>query len=81
MDAGSFQRVGGASDRRVFRGAVRPVRLGILARADKGGLGYQSLAVYTYLQPAVTVVVDIGNRRRPPTAEGWYPGADRKSVV
>ena len=51
------------------------MRLGILARADKGGLGYQSLAVYTYLKPAVTVVVDIGNRTRPPLAEGWYPGA------
>ena len=49
------------------------MRLGILARADKGGLGYQSLAVWNYLKPAVTVVVDIGHRKRPPLAPDWYP--------
>lgn len=49
------------------------MKLGIIARADQTGLGYQTRAYYKHLKPAKTMVVDIsslnGNKQYPE----WYP--------
>lgn len=37
------------------------MRLGLIARADNGGLGAQTFELYSWLQPAKTMVVDISD--------------------
>lgn len=51
------------------------MRLGLLARADETGLGYQTKAFYDHLKPVRTMVVDISNLNANQQHPEWYPGA------
>jgi len=51
------------------------MRLGLIARADRTGLGHQTWEVYRHLRPAVTVVVDMTGHgpQRSELNPSWYP--------
>lgn len=51
------------------------MRLGIIARADNGGLGAQTFEQYRHLEPTKTMVVDISNLNGFPTHYRRYPDA------
>lgn len=51
------------------------MRLGLIVRADTGGLGAQTYELYNWLQPAKTMVVDISDLNGFPTDHRRYPGA------
>lgn len=52
------------------------MKLGLVAAAQKRGLGTQSRQIHEWLQPDVTVIVDPGPERRPamPIHLEWFPG-------
>lgn len=51
------------------------MKLGLIARADKTGLGYQTKEFYDHMKPAKTMVVDIGHLNGNGQHPEWYPGA------
>lgn len=51
-------------------------RLGIVARADAGGLASQSLEVCRHLDPELVLLVDLGSRGRGPSIPGRYANHD-----
>lgn len=51
------------------------MRLGLIVRADTGGLGAQTYELYNWLQPAKTMVVDISQLNGFPNDHNRYPGA------
>lgn len=51
-------------------------RLGLIARADKTGLGYQTKAYYDHLQPDKTLVIDISDLNGNEQHYDWYPDAE-----
>lgn len=51
------------------------MRLGILARADHTGLGYQTRAYYKHLNPAKTMLIDISALNGNEQHYEWYPDA------
>lgn len=51
------------------------MRLTILVRADKTGLGYQTRAYYKHLNPHKTVIIDLKNLNGNEQYYGWYDGA------
>lgn len=52
------------------------MRLTLLARADKTGLGYQTQAYYKHLKPNKTVVIDLSILNGQPQDNSMYPGAE-----
>lgn len=48
------------------------MRLGLIVRADKTGLGYQTKAFYDHLKPAKTMLIDISMLNGQPQYYGWY---------
>lgn len=51
------------------------MRLGLMARADGGGLAAMTREFHRHLAPDKTLVIDLGDRGRGPIHPGWYPGA------
>lgn len=51
------------------------MRLGLLARADKTGLGYQTRDYYNHLKPHKTIIIDISSLNGQPQYYGWYQNA------
>lgn len=51
------------------------MKLGLIARADNSGLGIQTYEFYRHMQPAKTLVVDIGNLNGNQSFYERYPGA------
>lgn len=49
------------------------MRLGVIARCDKTGLGYQTRDYYKHLSPVKTLVVDIQHLNGNPQHYEWYP--------
>jgi glycosyltransferase involved in cell wall biosynthesis len=52
------------------------MRLTLLARADKTGLGYQTKSYYKFLQPSKTIVIDLSIINGA-IQEDWYPHAEK----
>lgn len=48
------------------------MRLGLIARADNTGLGYQTRDYYRHLQPHKTILIDISNLNGNPQNDDWY---------
>lgn len=48
-------------------------RLGLIARADDGGLGNLTREFYRHLEPDATLVVDLKGQGRGPVHPEWYP--------
>lgn len=53
-------------------------RLGLLVRADKTGLGYQTKDYYKWLKPHKTILIDISELNQQPQYYGWY---DDKFII
>lgn len=51
---------------------VKDFRLGLIVRADKTGLGYQSRSYYKHLNPDKVLLVDISKYNQQPQYYGWY---------
>ena len=51
------------------------MRLGLIARRDNTGLGYQTLSYYEYLKPSKTMVIDLSILNGNPQNIKWYPNA------
>lgn len=51
------------------------MRLGLLVRADKTGLGYQTLNYYKHLKPHKTIIIDISSLNGNEQHYGWYEDA------
>jgi glycosyltransferase involved in cell wall biosynthesis len=51
------------------------MRLGLIARADATGLGYQTLEFYRHMPVDKTLVVDISDLNKNPIHTDWYPDA------
>lgn len=51
------------------------MKLGLLVRADKTGLGYQTRAFYKHLKPHKTMLIDIQSLNGNQQYYGWYDGA------
>lgn len=51
------------------------MKLGIIARADQTGLGYQTRDYYKHLKPDKTLLVDISKLNGNAQHYNWYPGA------
>lgn len=47
-------------------------RLGVIVRADKTGLGYQTKAYHKWLKPSKTILIDISNLNGNTQYYGWY---------
>lgn len=56
------------------------MRVGLIARESKTGLGHQTLEIWRHLQPAVTIVVILGGGREGPKAH-WYGDVPRINWV
>ena len=50
-------------------------RLGLIVRADRGGLAAQTMEVHRHLQPEETLLIDLGAGGRGPTDHASFPGA------
>lgn len=51
-------------------------RLGLLVRADKTGLGYQTKAYYDFLKPDKTLLIDLSPINGMQSNYDWYPNAE-----
>lgn len=49
------------------------MNLGLIARRDNTGLGYQTLAYYKHFQPVKTMVIDLSRLNGNPQNLDWYP--------
>lgn len=49
------------------------MRLGLIARRDNTGLGYQTRDYYTHLKPHKTMVIDLSGYNGNPQNLDWYP--------
>jgi Glycosyl transferases group 1 len=47
-------------------------RIGLQVFGTRTGLGYQTRALYRYLLPTKTMLIDLSKAKRMPLAEGWY---------
>lgn len=50
-------------------------RVGLVARADDGGLGTMTREFHRHLRPEATLVVDLGGQGRGAVHPEWYPGS------
>lgn len=51
------------------------MKVGVVVRGDRGGLGAQTSEVYRHLQPERTLLIDLGAPGRGPTDHDRFPGA------
>ncbi len=51
------------------------MKLGLIARADNGGLGSQTWELYRHLKPHKTMVIDLSGLNHFPQFPERYPGA------
>lgn len=57
------------------------MRLGLIARADRTGLGYQTKAYYDHLKPHKTIVVDISELNGNQQNYHWYDPHNNRIVI
>lgn len=57
------------------------MKLGIIARRDRTGLGYQTKSYYDHLKPDKTLVIDLSPLNGNEQILDWYPGSPVVSVM